>query len=48
VFLTASVIMAIGLVVITFLPELPLRQQSAVQERAQEDAAQDAAARLTT
>jgi hypothetical protein len=43
VFLTASMIMAIGLVVITFLPELPLGQRSAVQERAQEDPAQEAA-----
>ena len=47
VFLTASVIMAVGLIVILFLPELPLRQASAVQERAREDAARDAAAQST-
>ncbi len=36
VFLCAAAIMVIGLVVIAFLPELPLRSQSAVQARAQE------------
>ena len=44
VFLAASAVMAIGLVVILFLPELPLRQHSAVQQRAEEDAAEEAAA----
>ena len=44
VFLIASVIMVIGLIVILFLPELPLRQHSAVQQRAEEDAAEAAAA----
>jgi hypothetical protein len=39
VFLVASGIMAVGLVVILFLPELPLRSMSAAQQRAQEDAA---------
>jgi EmrB/QacA subfamily drug resistance transporter len=39
VFVTAAAIMVIGLVVILFLPELPLRQLSAVQARAEEDAA---------
>ncbi|MEN3309241.1 MAG: hypothetical protein V7603_5443 [Micromonosporaceae bacterium] len=39
VFLTAAGIMVIGLVVILFLPELPLRKLSAVQARAEEDAA---------
>ncbi|HKD99085.1 MAG TPA: MDR family MFS transporter [Micromonosporaceae bacterium] len=39
VFLCAAGIMVVGLVVIAFLPELPLRSQSAVQARAQEDAA---------
>ena len=43
VFLIASVVMVVGLIVILFLPELPLRQASAVQERAREDAARDAA-----
>jgi EmrB/QacA subfamily drug resistance transporter len=38
-FLVAAGIMAVGLVVILFLPELPLRQHSAVQERARQDAA---------
>ena len=31
--------MVVGLVVVFFLPELPLRQQSAAQERASDDAA---------
>jgi EmrB/QacA subfamily drug resistance transporter len=44
VFLTAAGIMAVGLIVILFLPELPLRQHSAVAERMQQDAASDAAA----
>jgi EmrB/QacA subfamily drug resistance transporter len=39
VFLVAAGIMVIGLAVILFLPELPLRQMSAVQARAEEDAA---------
>jgi EmrB/QacA subfamily drug resistance transporter len=39
VFLCAAGIMLVGLVVIAFLPELPLRSQSGVQARAQEDAA---------
>lgn len=38
-FLVAALIMLVGLVVIWFLPELPLRQGSAVQERAAEDRA---------
>ncbi len=38
VFLVAAVIMVVGLVVIWFLPELPLRGESAVQARAAEDA----------
>jgi hypothetical protein len=43
VFLTAAAIMVVGLVVISFLPELPLRRYSVVQQRAQEDAATAAA-----
>jgi EmrB/QacA subfamily drug resistance transporter len=39
VFLITAAIMVIGLVVVFFLPELPLRQQSAAQQRASEDAA---------
>jgi EmrB/QacA subfamily drug resistance transporter len=39
VFWCAAGILVIGLVVILFLPELPLRQFSAQQQRAQEDAA---------
>jgi MFS family permease len=39
VFLLTAAIMVIGLVVVVFLPELPLRQQSAAQQRASEDAA---------
>jgi EmrB/QacA subfamily drug resistance transporter len=39
VFVTAGAIMAVGLVVILFLPELALRNMSAVQARAEEDAA---------
>lgn len=38
-FLVAALIMVIGLVVIWFLPELPLRHGSAAQERAAEDRA---------
>ena len=38
VFLVAAGIMVVGLVVIVFLPELPLRQHSAMQARAAEDA----------
>jgi EmrB/QacA subfamily drug resistance transporter len=38
VFLAAAAIMVVGLAVILFLPEVPLRQQSAVQARAQEEA----------
>jgi EmrB/QacA subfamily drug resistance transporter len=44
VFLVASAIMVAGLVVILFLPEVPLRSMSAAQARAAEDAAEDAAA----
>jgi EmrB/QacA subfamily drug resistance transporter len=43
-FLTAAVIMVIGLVVIWFLPELQLRSQSAVQARVAEEAAEESAA----
>jgi EmrB/QacA subfamily drug resistance transporter len=39
VFLTAAGIMVVGIAVILFLPELPLRQLSAAQVRADEDAA---------
>ncbi|MET7419829.1 MDR family MFS transporter [Dactylosporangium sp. NPDC005555] len=39
VFMVAAAIMVIGFIVILFLPELPLRSQSAVQQRAEEDAA---------
>jgi EmrB/QacA subfamily drug resistance transporter len=39
VFVTAAGVMVVGLVVILFLPELPLRNMSAVQARAEEDAA---------
>jgi EmrB/QacA subfamily drug resistance transporter len=39
VFITAAAIMVVGLIVILFLPELPLRQQSAAQARADEEAA---------
>jgi EmrB/QacA subfamily drug resistance transporter len=39
VFLAAAGVMVIGMVVILFLPELPLRSQSAVQARAEADAA---------
>jgi hypothetical protein len=39
VFLCATGIMAIGMIVIVFLPELPLRSMSAAQQRAQESAA---------
>ncbi|HWB36317.1 MAG TPA: MFS transporter, partial [Rugosimonospora sp.] len=44
VFLFAAAILVIGLVVIAFLPELPLRTQSAVQARVEEDAEAAAAA----
>jgi EmrB/QacA subfamily drug resistance transporter len=43
VFWAASGVMLIGLVVTVLLPELPLRNVSAAQARAEEDAAQDAA-----
>jgi EmrB/QacA subfamily drug resistance transporter len=46
VFLSASGVMLIGLVVILFLPELPLRASSAVAARAAEDARPAADARL--
>jgi EmrB/QacA subfamily drug resistance transporter len=39
VFMITAVIMVVGLVVVFFLPELPLRQMSAAQQRATEDAA---------
>jgi len=39
VFWCATGILVLGLIVIAFLPELPLRQFSAAQQRAQEDAA---------
>ena len=39
VFWTASAVMVVGLVIILFLPELPLRANSAVAARAAEDAA---------
>ena len=39
VFWTASGVMLVGLVIILFLPELPLRANSAVAARAAEDAA---------
>jgi EmrB/QacA subfamily drug resistance transporter len=38
VFFTAAGVMAVGLVIILFLPELPLRKHSAVAARAAEDA----------
>jgi EmrB/QacA subfamily drug resistance transporter len=38
VFLSVAGIMVVGLIMIVFLPELPLRSMSAVQQRAQEDA----------
>jgi hypothetical protein len=38
VFFTAAGVMAVGLVIILFLPELPLRKNSAVAARAAEDA----------
>jgi EmrB/QacA subfamily drug resistance transporter len=38
VFLVAACVMVVGLVLIAFLPELPLRQHSAVAARAAEDA----------
>jgi EmrB/QacA subfamily drug resistance transporter len=44
VFVVASAVMLIGLLVILLLPELPLRQHSAVAARAEEDAAARAAA----
>ncbi|GAA1771793.1 MDR family MFS transporter [Luedemannella helvata] len=43
VFLVSAAIMAVGLIAVAFLPELPLRQHSAAQARAQEDAARDRA-----
>jgi len=39
VFMVAAGIMAVGFIVILFLPEIPLRSMSAAQQRAQEDAA---------
>jgi hypothetical protein len=39
VFLIAGVIMVVGLIVVFYLPELPLRQHSAATARAHEDAA---------
>lgn len=45
VFLVSAAIMVIGLIVVVFLPELPLRQHSAAQARAQEDAEAAAAAK---
>jgi EmrB/QacA subfamily drug resistance transporter len=42
-FIVAAIIMAIGLIVVCFLPELPLRQGSAVQERAAMQRAADEA-----
>jgi EmrB/QacA subfamily drug resistance transporter len=44
VFLIAAAVMVVGLAVVVFLPELPLRKHSAAQQRANEDAAADAAA----
>jgi EmrB/QacA subfamily drug resistance transporter len=41
VFLIAAAVLAVGVVVILFLPELPLRRGSAAQERAAEAAAAD-------
>jgi EmrB/QacA subfamily drug resistance transporter len=46
VFLIASGILAVGVVLVFFLPELPLRRGSGAQERAAQDAAEDAAADL--
>ncbi len=43
VFMVSAAIMVIGLITVAFLPELPLRQHSAAQARAEEDAAQDSA-----
>jgi EmrB/QacA subfamily drug resistance transporter len=43
VFLITAAIMVVGLIVIFFLPELPLRTGSAAQERADADAAEAAA-----
>jgi EmrB/QacA subfamily drug resistance transporter len=39
VFLVGAGVMVVGLIVIFFLPELPLRSQSAADQRAEEDAA---------
>ncbi len=44
VFMVAAAIMVVGFLVILFLPELPLRSQSAAQQRAQEDASAASAA----
>jgi hypothetical protein len=38
VFLVSAAVLVIGLVIILFLPELPLRNVSAMQVRAEEDA----------
>jgi EmrB/QacA subfamily drug resistance transporter len=43
VFLIVAAFMAVGLIVVWFLPELPLRQLSAAQERERADAAEAAA-----
>ncbi|WP_327001494.1 MFS transporter [Dactylosporangium sp. NBC_01737] len=42
VFMVAAGIMVVGFIVILFLPEVPLRSLSAAQQRAQEDAHDDA------
>jgi EmrB/QacA subfamily drug resistance transporter len=44
VFLVAAAIMVVGVVLVFLLPELPLRQHSAAQERVQQDAAAAASA----
>src|SRR5204862_3190875 len=44
VFMVAAGIMVVGFIVILFLPELPLRTQSAAQQRAEEDASDASAA----
>ncbi|MEU7866831.1 DHA2 family efflux MFS transporter permease subunit [Dactylosporangium sp. NPDC049140] len=43
VFMVATGIMVVGLIVILFLPEIPLRSMSAAQQRAAEDAAESGA-----
>jgi hypothetical protein len=42
VFLIASGVLAVGVVLVLFLPELPLRRGSGVQERAAQDSEGDA------